>query len=264
MTITLNHTPKATMQANLPVLGTENQSPFAVDSRREILALLHGLKDSGQMLSMMIHGGAEVFVTSVLEVDDANSALIIDGTPNEEANHIIAAATPVNFEGLLDKISIQFSASHLATIRHGDHSAFRLPMPRSLIRLQRREHYRINTPIADPILCTITEIDEEGNRSKNLFPIVDISCGGIAILDEYRLLDRAAGTYLDNCSIDLPHVGPIQIGLQVRNSQDLTLLNGKTNRRLGMQFQNLPSGLLASIQRYIMKLERERNAKLRP
>jgi c-di-GMP-binding flagellar brake protein YcgR len=50
--------------------------------------------------------------------------------------------------------------------------------------------------------------------------------------------------------------------LQVRNSLDLTLLNNKTNRRLGCQFVDISRGNLAAVQRYITKLERERNARL--
>jgi c-di-GMP-binding flagellar brake protein YcgR len=48
----------------------------------------------------------------------------------------------------------------------------------------------------------------------------------------------------------------------VRNSIDMTLLNNKTSRRLGCQFVDISRGNLAAVQRYITKLERERNARL--
>jgi c-di-GMP-binding flagellar brake protein YcgR len=56
----------------------------------------------------------------------------------------------------------------------------------------------------------------------------------------------------------LPSTGPINVTLQIRNSQELVLLNGKTNRRIGCQFINLSNSVLSGVQRYIMKLERER------
>ena len=40
------------------------------------------------------------------------------------------------------------------------------------------------------------------------------------------------------------------------------MLNNKTNRRLGCQFVDISRGALAGVQRYITKLERERNARL--
>jgi hypothetical protein len=64
-----------------PSLGTENQSPFQVDSRREIISLLRGLKDSNQLISMLIHDGAEVFITSILDVDDNNNTVTVDCAP---------------------------------------------------------------------------------------------------------------------------------------------------------------------------------------
>jgi c-di-GMP-binding flagellar brake protein YcgR len=39
------------------------------------------------------------------------------------------------------------------------------------------------------------------------------------------------------------------------------LANGKRKRRLGLEFVGLPSSMLAAVQRYIMKLEREQNAR---
>ena len=67
---------------------------------------------------------------------------------------------------------------------------------------------------------------------------------------------------IEGCRIELPEIGPIATSLEIRNSLDLTLLNHKTTRRLGLQFVDISRGGLAAVQRYITKLERERNAKL--
>ena len=92
--------------------------------------------------------------------------------------------------------------------------------------------------------------------------MVDISCGGVALLDDRRLLDMTAGKVYDDCEVDLPTIGVIETQLEIRNSQELTLLNGKTTRRVGCAFKNLSNRTLTTVQRYIMKLERERNARL--
>ena len=91
---------------------------------------------------------------------------------------------------------------------------------------------------------------------------VGISCGGIAILDNKMILGDAIGKEYVNCRIDLPEIGQVTTALQVRNSLDLTLLNNKTNRRLGCEFVNIQRSMLAYVQRYITKLERERNARI--
>ncbi|MBR7798938.1 flagellar brake protein [Undibacterium fentianense] len=249
------------MQANFPSLGTENQSPYQVESRREIIALLRGFKEKNQLISMLINNGSEAFITSVLEVDDTNNVVTLDSAPGAEANQRIVEASQVFFDGLLDKISIQFSSSKLQRTIFENRPALQMPMPSTLIRLQRRENYRINTPLSTPIKCLIPIEVEEVQRIYK-FSLVDISCGGIALLDEQRMLDITTGTRYTDCQIDLPQIGLIELNIEIRNSQDLTLLNGRTTRRVGCAFLNLSSRTLATVQRYIMKLERERNAKM--
>ncbi|MFZ6799865.1 flagellar brake protein [Undibacterium sp. Di24W] len=249
------------MQATHPSLGTENQSPYQVESKREILSILKGFRDKSQLISMMINSGNEAFITSVLEIDDKNNNIIVDSTPSAEANQRIIAAPAVFFDGLLDRISIQFASSNVKVISFEGKPALQMPVPTSVIRLQRRENYRINTPVSTPIKCVIA-VEVDSGIQKHKFSLVDISCGGIAILDDGRLIDIAAGTSYPDCEMDIPGIGLIQMELQIRNSQELTLLNGKTTRRIGCAFLNLSSKTLASVQRYIMKLERERNAKL--
>lgn len=249
------------MQARFPSLGTENQSPYQVESRREIIALLRGFREKNQLISMYINNGAEAFITSVLEIDDTNNTVIIDSAPGNDANQRIVEASQVFFDGLLDRISIQFSSSRLQRTTFEKRPALLMPIPTTLIRLQRRENYRINTPVSNPIKCTIPiEVDTVAQLAK--FSLVDISCGGVAILDDQRLLNIAVGSRYADCQINLPGVGPLDTMLEIRNSQDLTLLNGKTTRRIGCEFVNLSSRTLASVQRYIMNLERERNAKM--
>jgi len=249
------------MQATHPSLGTENQSPYQVESKREILSILKGFRDKSQLISMMINSGNEAFITSVLEIDDKNNNLIVDSTPSNEANQRIIAAPGVFFDGLLDRISIQFTSSNVKVISFEGKPALQMHLPASVIRLQRRENYRINTPVSTPIKCVIG-VEVDSGIHKHKFSLVDISCGGIAILDDGRLIDIAAGTSYPDCQMDIPGIGLIQMELEIRNSQELTLLNGKTTRRIGCAFLNLSSKTLASVQRYIMKLERERNAKL--
>lgn len=249
------------MQSLHPALGTENQSSFLVESRREVIALLRGLKEKNQLISMMINEGSEVFITSVLDLDDVNNSLTIDSAPSQAANQRIVEAPRIFFEGLLDKISIQFSTSSMQRTTFDGRPALQCGIPVSMIRLQRRENYRINTPLTNPIRCLVP-LDSNAEFESIKFSLVDISCGGVAILDERKMLDNSIGRLYENCQIDLPGIGKIDLVLQVRNSQELILLNGKTNRRIGCQFINVSSAVLASVQRYIMKLERERNTKL--
>lgn len=249
------------MPTSNPDFGTENQSPYLVHSHREIVALLRSIGEQHQLITMLVNGGADAVVTSILQVDDTNNAVIIDCAPSALLNQRITQSEDIAFEASLDKVRILFSVASASPTEHEGRPALSIPIPVGLIRLQRREYYRVNTPVLNPILCRIL-LDSDADENSYAMPLVDISCGGIALLDDKKLLDSTIGREYENCHIDLPGLGVVTVTLQIRNSQELTLFNGKTNRRLGCLFVNLSKGMLAAVQRYIMYLERERNAKI--
>jgi len=238
----------------------ENWHDFEVESRKEIISLLRGIGEKNQLIRMLIHGESDVCVTSILEVDEQHSAVYLDCSIDREQNKRILASRRLSFETTLDKVRILFGADRIETATFEGSPAFKIVVPPSLIRLQRREYYRISTPVTNPVRVLIPLPEELGGSTT--FPLADISCGGIAILDNKMILGDAIGrNYLD-CKIDLPEVGQVATSLQIRNSLDLTLLNNKTNRRLGCEFVNISRGMLSYVQRYITKLERERNARI--
>ncbi|HEY0490371.1 MAG TPA: flagellar brake protein [Telluria sp.] len=240
----------------------DNWHDYRVESRKEIIALLRSIGDKHQLVSMLIKGQSEVCVTSVLAVDADTGTVYLDCSINSDQNRRIAAAERISFETSLDKIRILFVAEHgVQTTSFEGNTAFKMTLPESMIRLQRREYYRMPTPVSNPVRAVIPMPFELGGGS-NIFPLADISCGGIAILDNKLVLGNNIGNTYEGCKIELPEVGTVTTTLRVRNSLDLTLLNSKTNRRLGCEFIDISRGNLANVQRYITKLERERNARL--
>jgi len=238
-----------------------NWHDYEVESRREIVALLRQIAEKNQLIRLLVRGESDVCVTSLLHVDPDTDTLVLDRSVNREQNERIAAAAQVRCETSLDKIRILFALEGLGETLFQGGSALRAAIPKSLIRLQRREYYRMQTPLTNPVRVTLPLPPELGGGSAE-FPLADISCGGIAILDNLQRLGTTIGATFANCRMELPETGIVTCSLQVRNSLDMTLLNNKTTRRLGCQFADISRGNLAGVQRYITKLERERNARL--
>ena len=241
--------------------GFENWHDYEVGSRREIIALMRGIGERNQMIRMLVHGEADVCVTSILDVDAENNRIILDCSINKEQNARILVAKRISFETTLDKIRILFATEKIEATSFENGPALSMALPDSMIRLQRREYYRMATPVSTPVRVSIPLPEDLGGGSSS-FPLADISCGGIAILDNKLILGNTIGLNYDGCRLDLPEIGAVTMTLQVRNSLDLTMLNSKTNRRLGCEFINMSRGALAGVQRYITKLERERNARI--
>lgn len=239
----------------------ESWHDYEVESRREIVALLRQISEKKQLIRMLIKGQADVCVTSLLAVDPDDGTIVLDRSISQEQNARIIAAPKVMCETSLDKIRILFHVGNLRETRFEGSIALAADLPAMLIRLQRREFYRMATPVTTPVRATIPLPPALGGGS-TVLPLADISCGGIALLDNKHQLGTTIGETFANCRIEVPDVGPVTTSLQIRNSLEMTLLNNKTTRRLGCQFVDISRANMAAVQRYITKLERERNARL--
>jgi c-di-GMP-binding flagellar brake protein YcgR len=239
----------------------EKWHDYEVASRREIVALLRQIGEKNQLVRLLIKGESDVCMTSILHVDPDSDTVILDRSINREQNERIVAASKVMCETSLDKIRILFQLQNLGATQFEGSAALKSSIPATLIRLQRREYYRMPTPVTNPVRVSIPMPLEAGGGVA-VFPLADISCGGVAILDNKQQLSTTIGDNYPNCRIELPEIGPVTTTLQIRNSQDVELLNHKTNRRIGCLFVDISRGSMAGVQRYITKLERERNARL--
>ncbi|HJV52673.1 MAG TPA: flagellar brake protein [Noviherbaspirillum sp.] len=240
---------------------TLDLSRYRVYSRREIINLLRTLSARNQLVRMQANNGADAVITSILEVDETNDNVIIDRAPSATTNQRILESDEIAFETVLENIRILFFASHVHSCTHDERPALCMTIPESLIRLQRREYYRVPTPVATPVRCTFTIPDETGQAAGAVaVPLHNISAGGIAVADEKKLIPASLGAIFEKCRIDLPG-GAIEVKLELMNINDLKLTSGKTTRRLGFMFVDIPNATLSAVQRYITKLEREQNAR---
>lgn len=235
---------------------------YRVQSRREIVLLLRQIAEKRQLVRLLLRGEEDVCITSILDVAPDRDAVVLDRPIDRGQHRRLLDAGKVACETTLDKIRILFNLQGIYETQFEGGIAIGAEIPETMVRLQRREYYRMETPVTNPIRVVIPLPPELGGGT-HAFPLADISCGGIALLDNKLVLgETAVGQKLPGCRIELPEIGPVETALEVRNQQDLTLLNNKTSRRLGCQFNNISRGNLANVQRYITRLERERNARL--
>jgi c-di-GMP-binding flagellar brake protein YcgR len=239
---------------------TSDLSPYMISSPYEIMAIMRNLCERKQLLRMLIVRGEESIVTSILHIDVSDESIVLDISSDERINERILAASPLRFETVLDNISISFEVPQVEQCLFEDRPAFLMPLPVAALRLQRREFYRVETPRINPARCVI-QIPNENGRTAVSLPLQNVSGGGVAILDEQNMLDPTIGTVYEDCRIELPDRTFLVVKLQIRNTRQVKLTDGRSMRRLGCLFIELPRPMLAAVQRYITKLEREQNTK---
>jgi c-di-GMP-binding flagellar brake protein YcgR len=245
--------------ANQPPLKTEavpDISNYMIHSRMEIVYILRAIQHKNELVTAYFNQGQDFLLTSIVDVDPDHGTVIFDYGANELLNKRILESDKIILVTTQDKVKVQFVTGHMQEIEYLGRPAFRAHLPDELLKLQRREYYRLATPVINPIKCSITR---PGN-DKIEVPIADISLGGIAITHYQGKLQFELGDCFKACRIVLPDIGTVTTDIEIRNEQEITMKNGAKNHRAGCMFINLHSSQQAMIQRYIIKLDRERRS----
>lgn len=250
--------------SSTPATGGKAASPdhggrFAVTSLLEIGQILQHLVRRAVLLTADLDGGGGFFLTSVVAVDAASGRMWLDTAPSAAQVDLVLRASRLTCTGSLEKVQIQFSCSGMEAAEYDGRPAFRVPLPQSVSRLQRREHFRIQTPVVAPLKCVVT-VEREERRVPVELVVVDISCGGLALVIAPGQFEPVAGECYP-CTLALPGAGELNVAIEVHHTHIVRGANGKESLRSGFSFVNPPGPMVTAIQRYIMQLERERRAK---
>lgn len=238
-------------------------SKYLLYSKSEILFVLRAVLQKGSLITVYFDQGQSFLLTSLIEITPETGTMVFDLGSDNEMNQRALKADRLLFTTSLDRVKVQFSLKRLEQVQHGGRPSFRGTIPDTILRLQRREYYRLSTPIANPIRCRMSLSHADGSSAALDIPLLDISGGGIGLMvDPERKEDFAVDTQFADCRIELPEEGLLVVNLVVRNAFDVTAKSGNRHLRVGCEFVDLPGTRLTMIQRYITRIERERKARL--
>lgn len=244
---------------SLPLPESGEYDKYMLRTRPEILVVLRGLRDRHAPITVFFNEGRDMLLTMLVAV--AEDRLVFDVGADAALNRRAATAGRHYCVALLDKVRIQFLLGEFMSVTHEGRPAFLSAFPKELLRLQRREFYRLTIPIARPLKCRMPLPLAGGGERVYEAPILDISCGGIGMAAPPDAVPFATGQVIPDCRIELPEVGIIACSLRVLSLFDITLRSNARIRRAGCEFINLPGPMATLVQRYIIKVERERKAR---
>lgn len=235
----------------------EPESPelerFNVYSKAEIVGLLRQLAAEGALITAYFDGEPGFAVTMVLNVSESFEEVILDAVADPIAHKRLLASRHIVFVGFLEHVKVQFVARFAEACSCEARPSFRIRLPDSLLRLQRRDFFRVRPPLSRPAKCLVP-YGEEGRHYESL-RVLDLSCGGLAVLTYPEKFELSVGSVVENCILDLPGVGSIHVGLQVRHVD----VHPKESaaRRCGCEFVDLPPSARMTMQRYINQVDAE-------
>jgi c-di-GMP-binding flagellar brake protein YcgR len=234
---------------------------YAIRSRTEILYLLRSIQQRRLLVNLDLPNSRQIVVTSIIAVDERCNTLILDVARGDALNHELLSGKGAEFITQLEGVSISFSTGPVTLSDYEKLPALRIALPKTVIRLQRREHFRVHLPMSRSIKCIVAPTSENDPDPIHA-NIVDIGGGGVAIAESGGRLGTETGRILPNCRLLLPEMDVIVIPMEVRNAAQIRLANGAFQTRLGCKFINLPKDMAATLQRFIMNIELERRNSL--
>jgi c-di-GMP-binding flagellar brake protein YcgR len=240
-----------------PEPETPDYEQYTIYARREIIGVVEDIIKRKALVTVHFAQGEESFVTTLLHVNPEFEELVIDQAPSAALTEQLLRSGHMTFVTYVDQIKVQFSAQRAEPTSYAGRPALRIRLPDTLLRLQRRNYYRVPAGKSTPLICEIPLPDGRTMR----FAVGDISLGGVAVIAGPALAEFAAGMVIENCRIELPGHGSFTSALEIRNNQGLAADARNPGRhRYGCQFLNLGGPVVSLIQRYINQLERSRRS----
>ncbi|MBM5572794.1 MULTISPECIES: flagellar brake protein [Deefgea] len=243
-----------TARQSLTPIQFKDPSPYLVRDVDEIEFILKTLARKPELACLYVNNQRHTFVLSaILGCESGN--LIFDYGPDLALNQQLASATAICCVSHLNSVHYQFDLNTIHTIEYKNKPAFLASIPQQILRLQRRDFFRLSVPLSTPLSCLIPLGDEQAEIS-----IADISLGGLGLLGYFPDISLNVGNILKNCRIELPQIGVITSDIEVCTSTEQLLKNGIRTLRSGCRFLNLSGTGQTLLQRYINQVERKRLA----
>lgn len=235
---------------------------YFLDSRPEITYYLKQLVQRGKLLTVHINEGDFFFLSTLLAVEEETGQIMLDPASDEALNTHAAAARKLTLTSSLNQVKLQFQLAHLIVLRNQGQRVLVAPIPEHMLRLQRREYFRLQPPKAAPLHCRV-ELPDAGNGLQIAqWEVADISAGGISLIaptDQYPACQP--GTLFMNCRLEIPDDGVVLMNMRVHKAVEFSTEHNQHQLRLGCEFVNVPASRLAIVERYISRIERQRTAK---
>jgi c-di-GMP-binding flagellar brake protein YcgR len=236
---------------------------FLLRGHRQIRRLLQELINSHALISVHLFPGSLSFLSTILTLSEDEEWIFLDPSPNETIYRRSLRAERLLCVTQLNKIRIQFRLLDAMEIPFGGHPALAAHIPAEILRLQRRDAFRLQVPLSHDLKCLLPAQESDCNHTDTGFPrksievpVIDISVGGLSLEIPLSRSAPVVGDQIIGCCLKLSDTF-IEVDLEVRNYGHRILSNGKEVLRLGCCFISLPTQTANQIQRYIYQIERE-------
>lgn len=233
-------------------------SEFLIRSKPQIINHLTLLLKQKCLFNLHF-GENESFITTLLEIDPSKDLILLDYGPKDYLNKKLLEAANIRFRTDLSGIKVAFEGSGIRPAKHNGQAAFSMPVPKALLWRQRRQFYRVKSPLSKTSHLSLTV---DGQPPVKL-PLYDISISGFSVLNESNEFAELLlpSQEFKNCRLVLENTGEASISFIIQNSIALNPNKPDKIQKIGCKLTAITPAFESSIQRYMQQIERENKQK---
>lgn len=228
---------------------------FLLHSPAEISNILKTISARNTRSAIYFEQGKSFFLTMLLAVN--NDGVWIDPAARSLDNQRLLESDEIIFVSSHNNTKVQFVANEARLAPYAERNALFVPLPQKLLRLQRRDYFRLAANPQHPLKCVIHP-ERNPLHIKHEVSVVDISIGGLSLICPEKELRFFPGNIYPNCEINLPEIGTLTATLEVKNTFEIPGRHGKSNRRAGCVFVKPDRETTLPLQRYVSQMQCQR------
>ena len=228
-----------------------DNSRFKIKDELKILEQLREIQTKKAFLAVHDLTTHEEFLSIIFDIHAESKSIIFDAPDNFLLRRKNNAGKALLLTTTIDRVRIQFKLHDVKNVPYAGNSALIASFPDELIRLQRREFYRLIVDNDPSIQCAITLNSPFSDSNISRYEIYDISVGGIGI---NNFPFHQAGEKITNLHIFLSNEETIVTDVITCHTFSIYLKSGKHIFRTGCRFADLSTTRDQKIQHYINKV----------
>lgn len=237
----------------------DGMEKYLLHTSREIVALLKALAKKPDLITARLPHTGHSVITAVLDILPGRNLLILDYGPNESLNNELLAAERIVCTAHHEMVETRFNCSNVQRVKYKGAPAFAVPVPDSVLYLQRRGYFRIKPLISHPAFISLMRDGEHPLKLQ----IIDIGIKGLSLADRGLISKVSVGDQIADCKLTLPANPSVNVNFEIRYITDISTKNGESVQRVGGRFIDLNPNGEFTLQRFINMVQIEQHAKLK-
>lgn len=230
---------------------------YTLINKSDILEKLRLLENNNNLLSALPNGASSGFATSIVKVVQEKALLALASGNDQNINRTLLDADYVSFHSQMNGIEVRFQADKIIEARLHGRDVLAVPIPSSLLWLQRRQYYRLPVPYSMFFKCRLSISGEEIIDS---FDVSNVSLIGLSLQDDSDRLSSSglAGKIIRNCRLELAGFEKELFSLEIRHRQERPRAEQPIpSIHVGFKVQDSSPTFEKNMQKFLFQLERE-------